>query len=309
MKILITGGAGFIGSHITKLLLDIGHSVTVYDNLSKGYLSLVDQRAEFIEGNISDTDMLVQALNGIDCVIHMAGYIEIPLSVKEPINFAENNVMGSLHLFEAMVQAEVKKVIFSSTAAVYGDPANLPLTEQEPLSATNPYAASKIAVEAFLSSYHALYQMDVTILRYFNPYGPNELHKPETHAIPNFIESALKDKELPLYWGGEQVRDFIYVEDLASAHTTVLGLPGFNVFNVGSEEGVEVKKVVDTISKLLGKELKIKDLRERLGDVPANYASSKLLEKATGWRAKYSLEAGLEKTIEWFKKNPSTDTV
>lgn len=309
MKILVTGGAGFIGSHITKLLLDMGHQVIVYDNLSKGYLKLVDQRAEFIEGNISDTDMLTQALNGVDSVIHMAGYIEIPLSVKEPINFAENNVMGSIHLLEAMVQAGVTKLIFSSTAAVYGDPSKLPLTEQEPLSATNPYAASKIAVEAFLSSYHTLHKMDVTILRYFNPYGPNELHKPETHAIPNFIESALNDKELPLYWGGEQVRDFIYVEDLSLAHTAVLDLEGFNIFNVGTEEGVEIKKVVDTISKILGKELQVKDLGERPGDVPANYASSKLLEKTTGWRAKYTLEEGLEKTIEWVKNNLPTDTV
>lgn len=300
-KILITGGAGFIGSHIGKLLLDGGHEVTVYDNLSKGYLDLVDKRAQFIEGDIGDTDMLAQALNGIDLVIHMASLIEVPLSVKEPVNFAENNVMGSIHLLEAMVQANVKKIIFSSSAVVYGDPQSLPLKENDLLSAANPYASSKIAVEAFLSSYHALHGFDVTILRYFNPYGPNEKHRPETHAIPNFIEAALKDQELPLYWGGNQVRDFIYIEDLAAAHTAVLDLEGFNIFNVGSEEGVEVNKVVNTISEILGKELKVKDLGERPGDAPANYASSKLLEKTTGWRAKTSLEEGLEKTLAWFK--------
>lgn len=301
MNILITGGAGFIGSHITKLLLDDGHKVTVYDNLSKGYLNSVDKRAEFLEGNIADTDMLVQALNGIDCVIHMAGFIEIPLSVKKPFEFAENNVMGSISVLEAMLQAKVKKIIFSSTASVYGDPNKLPLEENEPLRAANPYSASKIAVEAFLSSYHNIHGFDVTILRYFNPYGPNEKHRPETHAIPNFIQAALKDEELPLYWGGEQVRDFIYVEDLARAHTVVLDLEGFNVFNVGTETGIEVKEVVNVIGEILGKELKIKDLGERPGDVPANFAYSKLLEKKTGWRAKYTLKEGLEKTIEWFK--------
>ncbi len=303
MKILVTGGAGFIGSHINKLLLDAGHQVVVVDNLSKGYQELVDTRAEFINSDISDEEAMLHALIGVDWVIHMAGLIEIPLSVKDPISFAQNNVMGSISLLEAMVKAGVKKIVFSSTAAVYGIPESLPLKEDDKLSATNPYGASKIAVEQFLSSYHALHGFDVVILRYFNPYGPNEMHQPETHAIPNLIKAALSGEELPVYWKGEQVRDFIYVEDLAKAHTEVLNLSGFNVFNVGTGTGVKVKDVVETLKKVLGKDLKVKDFGEREGDVNENYASSETLEKTTGWSAKVGLEEGLKKTVEWFENN------
>lgn len=307
MNILVTGGAGFIGSHINKLLLDAGHSVVVVDNLSKGYQDLVDSRAQFIKADISDKQVMENALEGIDWVIHMAGLIEVPLSVKDPISFAQNNVMGSINLFEAMAEKGVKKIVFSSTAVVYGAPENLPLIENAKLSAANPYGASKIAVEQFLSSYHALHGFDVVVLRYFNPYGPNEMHQPETHAIPNFIKAALQDKDLPVYWGGEQIRDFIYIEDLAKAHTDVLDLKGFNVFNVGTGSGVKVNEVVETLRKILGYDLKVKDLGVRAGDVPANYASSKLLETTTGWRAKVSLEEGLKKTIEWFKQARASD--
>ncbi len=303
MKILVTGGAGFIGSHINKLLLDLDHQVVVVDNLSKGHQELIDTRAQFINADINDQEALIHALVGVDWVIHMAGFIEIPLSVKDPIGFAQNNVMGSISLLEAMKKAGVKKIVFSSTAAVYGDPKTLPLTEDAPLRATNPYGASKIAVEQFLSSYHSLQGFDVVILRYFNPYGPNELHQPETHLIPNLIKAALKGEELPVYWKGEQVRDFIYVEDLAQAHIDVLDLSGFNVFNVGVEKGVKVNDAVKTLGSVLEKDLKVKDLGVREGDVTANYASSKLLEETCGWRAKVDLEEGLKRTIEWFKNN------
>lgn len=302
MKILVTGGAGFIGSHINKLLLDQGHEVVVYDNLSKGFTELVDARAKFIKGEISDEESLVKALEGVDSVIHLASLIEIPLSVFDPVGFAENNIMGSIHLFQAMKKAQVKKIVFSSTAVVYGEPQKLPLTENHPLSATNPYAASKIAVEAMLDSYHHLENFDVTILRYFNPYGPGEKHQPETHAIPNFISSALKGEPLPVFWAGEQTRDFIYVEDLAEAHIKALDLSGINIFNVGSDHGIKVKEVIELLGKIIGKELEVKDLGERPGDVEANYASSEKLKQATGWQAKNSLEEGLRKTVEWFKE-------
>lgn len=310
MKILVSGGAGFIGSHINKLLLDSGHGVVVVDNLSHGSEGLVDSRAQFIKADISDSHAMESALEGVDWVIHMAGLIEIPLSVKDPIGFAQNNVMGSISLLESMVKAGVKKIVFSSTAAVYGVPESLPLKEDAKLSATNPYGASKIAVEQFLSSYHNLHGFDVVILRYFNPYGPNEMHQPETHAIPNLIKAALKGEDLPVYWGGEQIRDFIYVEDLARAHTEVLNLTGrpagrqgFNVFNVGTGSGVKVNDVVETLKKVLGEDLPVKDLGKREGDVPENYASSETLEKVTGWRAKVGLEEGLKRTVEWFKNS------
>lgn len=323
MKVLITGGAGFIGSHITKQLLEAGHEVTVYDNLSSGHRDLVDPRAKFIEGELSNEELLVESLQGQDAVIDMAAKIEVSESVKDPIGFAENNIIGSLHLFEAMVKANVKKIVFSSTATVYGTPKSVPIKETAPLNAANPYAATKISMEAFLQSYHYLHGFDVVVLRYFNPYGPNEMHNPETHAIPNFIlaalsqvskrgdadlegqgrliKAALAGKAIPLYWNGEQVRDFIYVEDLAKAHIDVLNLEGYRVFNVGTQTGTKVINVVKTIEKILGTKLEINDLGERPGDVPENFASHELLTETTGWEPKVGLEAGLTKTIEWFK--------
>lgn len=300
MKILITGGAGFIGSHISKLLLDLGHQVVIIDNLSKGHQELVPAGAKLIKADIADENACAVALEGVESVIHMASWIEVPLSVTDPVGFANNNIMASIHLLQAMLKANVKKIVFSSSAVVYGNPKRLPLNEDDPISSANPYAASKVAVENFLTSYNFIHGFDVTILRYFNPYGPNERHQPETHAIPNFIKSALKDEPIPLYWKGSQVRDFIYVEDLAAAHVKVLDLKGLNIFNVGTENGTKVVDVVNTIYKILGKKPKIQDLGERIGDVPANFASSQKLKKATSWQAKYSLEAGLKKTIEWF---------
>jgi UDP-glucose 4-epimerase len=202
-----------------------------------------------------------------------------------------------------MRQTGVKKIIFSSSACVYGTPDTLPIKEDAPLHPDNPYGATKASIESFLQAYHANFDFDVTILRYFNPYGPGEMHQPETHAVPNFIKAVLSKKPIPLYWKGEQVRDFIYIEDLARSHTDVLNLTGFNIFNVGTETGVKVKDVVDKIFEIVGWEVPIEDLGQRAGDVQANYASSQKLHDAVGWSAKVSLDDGLKKTIEFFNQN------
>src|SRR3989344_6677396 len=297
MKILITGGAGFIGSHISRILLDEGHTVLIYDNLFSGHIEDIDKRALFLEGDLKDQKKLKNSLDGVDWVIHMAGFIEVGRSVEDPVGFTDNNVIGSVHLLEAMREAGVKKIIFSSSACVYGVPEKLPIVEEERLKSDNPYGASKIAVEAFCETYHNLHGFDVVILRYFNPYGPGENHASETHAIPNFIKNALAKKPLPVFGKGELVRDFIYVEDLARAHIALLKLSGFQIFNVGTEKGSKVNDVINIISDLLGYDLEVEDLGNRPGDVPKNYASSKKLNKATGWKSKVSLKQGLEKTI------------
>ena len=303
MRVIVTGGAGFLGSHINKVLLDSGHSVKVIDNLSTGSRENIDSRAEFEQIDLSDQDKLTKSLVGFDAVIHLANSIIVPESIKKPVEYAENNVVNSVKLLEAMKTAGVKKIIFSSSATVYGDSSNLPLTESSPLGVqTNQYGASKVAMEAFISVYNKLYNFDTIILRYFNPFGPNEKHDPETHAIPNFIKAVLKKEEIPLYWQGEQIRDFIYVEDLAEAHAKVLDLQGLQILNVGTETGTKVIEVVKTIFNIVGYSVPIKDLGERTGDAAATYASSAKLTTATGWEAKHSLHEGLVKTIEYFKK-------
>src|SRR3990167_10615290 len=227
MNVLVTGGAGFIGSHVTKLLLENDHQVAVVDNLSRGKKESVDPRAKLIVADINNSKKVKLALKGIDAVIHMAGLIVVPESVKDPVSYCQNNVLGTVAFLNSMREAGVKKIIYSSSACVYGTPDSLPIKEDAPLRPDNPYGATKAAVEVFLQAYHECYGFDVTILRYFNPYGPGKLYPPITHAIPNFIMATLAKKPIPLYWQGEQIRDFIYIEDLAQAHIDVLQLSGF----------------------------------------------------------------------------------
>jgi UDP-glucose 4-epimerase len=179
----------------------------------------------------------------------------------------------------------------------------LPISEEDPLGAqNNPYGATKVAVETFVTTYNQLYGMDALIMRYFNPFGPNELHEPETHAVPNFIRSVIAKHPIPLYWKGELVRDYFYVEDLARAHTAVVPLSGHQIFNVGSETGSKTIDVLRTIMEIAGYEVPLEDLGERAGDVPANFASSKKLMAARGWRAQVGLREGLERTYAWYRE-------
>lgn len=302
MRVLVTGGAGFIGSHVTRVLLEAGHSVTVVDNLSSGRRELVPERAAFIEGDLSNEQRLEGWLAGHDAVIHLAAFVAVGVSVERPVAFAENNVVNTVRLLEAMRRAGVNRIVFSSSATVYGVPRRLPVREDDPLGVqSNPYGASKIAAEAFVAVYHQLHGFDATVLRYFNPYGPNELCEPETHAVPNIIRAALERRPLPIYWKGEQVRDFIYVEDLARAHVDVLALKGLNYFNIGSETGTRIRDIVQHVTDILGYPVPIEDLGERPGDVQANYATSERLRKVTGWRPQVSLQEGLRRTIEYYR--------
>ena len=307
MRVFVTGGAGFIGSHVARVLLEAGHQVTVFDNLSTGRRELVPGGAVFVRGDLKQEHRLAEALAGHDAVIHLAALVPVPLSVQRPVAFAENNVVNTVRLLEAMRRAAVPKIVFSSSATVYGVPKRLPLREDEPLGIqSNPYGATKISAEAFIAAYHQLYGFDVAILRYFNPYGPDELCEPETHAIPNFVRAALTRQPLPLYWGGQQVRDFIYVEDLARAHLAVLPLQGLNYLNVGSETGTKIRDVIQIITDIVGYPLAIEDLGERPGDVQASYATSEALRKATGWQARVGLEEGLRRTVDYYRARLET---
>jgi UDP-glucose 4-epimerase len=224
------------------------------------------------------------------------------VSVKDPVSYATNNVVNSVRLLEAMRRAEVGKIVFSSSATVYGLPERLPLREDDQLGMqANPYGATKVSVEVFLGVYHQLYGFDCVALRYFNPYGPNELCDPETHAVPNIVRACLERRAIPLYWKGEQVRDYIYVEDLARAHIAPLKVRGFEVFNVGTETGTKVIDIIQTVFGILGHEVPLDDLGERPGDVPASYASSEKLREQLGWSAEVGLEDGLRRTIEHYR--------
>ena len=211
-------------------------------------------------------------------------------------------MVNTVRLLEAMHQTGVSRIVFSSSATVYGLPESLPLREDAPLGVqSNPYGATKVSSEAFVAAYQRLYDFDATILRYFNPYGPGELCDPETHLVPNVVRNALADRPVPVYWKGEQIRDYIYVEDLAEAHVAVLDVSGLTTFNVGSEVGVKVNEVLQAVGKILGRELQVEDLGERPGDVPALYAASDRLRETTGWRPNVGLEEGLKRTVDFYR--------
>ncbi|HXH20475.1 MAG TPA: NAD-dependent epimerase/dehydratase family protein [Dehalococcoidia bacterium] len=302
MRVLVTGGAGFIGSHTTRILLERGHQVTVYDNLSSGRRDIVPRAAVFVRGDLKDERKLTETLAEHDAVVHLAAFIAVGVSVERPVAFAENNIVNTVRLLEAMRRTGVRRIVFSSSATVYGVPKRLPIREEDPLGIqSNPYGATKIAAEAFVAVYHRLHGFDANILRYFNPFGPNELCEPETHLIPNVIRAALLRQPVPLYWKGEQIRDYIYVEDLAAAHAEVLELPGLNYFNVGSDTGTKARDIVQKVTDILGYSVPIRDLGERPGDVPANYATSEKLRKATRWRPLVGLDEGLRRTIEYYR--------
>lgn len=307
MKVLVTGGAGFIGSCVTKLLLDEGHVVSVVDDLSSGHEEAVDNRANFIKVNLLDQSELEEILKGHDGVIHMASFIEVGESVKKPVEFAQNNIVGTVKLLEAMKKTGVKKIIFSSSACVYGNPKKLPITENDPVGEQeNPYGITKVTMEQFCMLYYRLFEFDVSLLRYFNPYGPGELHNPETHAIPNFIKAALSKTPIPLFWQGQQIRDFIYIDDLARAHILALPLSGLHIYNVGTETGLKVIDVVKKIFELLGYETPIEDKGQRKGDVPSLVASSEKIRRELGWEAKVDLQEGLKETIDFFRSHLSS---
>ena len=307
MKVLVTGGAGFIGGSVTKLLLNQNHQVTIIDNLSHGHKESIDSRVVFYEADLNNQAKLEEILPRHDAVIHMASLIEVGESVKNPVEFVENNIVGTIKLLEAMRKTNVKKIIFSSSACVYGNPIKTPITENDLLGEqANPYGLTKVSMEQFCQLYCKLYNFDVTILRYFNPFGPGELHKPETHAIPNFIRATLEKKSIPLYWNGEQIRDFIYIDDLAQAHVIALLQEGLHIYNIGTETGSKVIDIVKKIFEIVGYKVEIKDRGERKGDVPSLVASAEKIKTELGWNAKVGLEEGLKKTIDFFRSHPSS---
>lgn len=301
MKLLVTGGAGFIGSRIVTQLVAAGHTVTVFDNLSTGREAAVPEGAHLFVGDLRDAATLQSAVDGQDAVIHLAAQAIVPESVADPRKAFDINLGGGLNLLEAMRATGVKRLVHSSTAAVYGNPVKVPIHEDDLKLPINPYGATKYAIEQLLHAYHAAYGLNVTMFRYFNPYGPTEAHDPETHAIPNFVNATLAGKPIPLYWNGDQTRDFFYVDDIARAHVMGLEKDGFNIYNLGSGSGVKVRDVVEKIFEISGQTSPIEDLGERAGDPPQLMADTSRVKAELGWEPQVSLDEGLKRTIEAFK--------
>lgn len=300
-KILVTGGAGFIGGNTTRLLCDEGFNVIVFDNLSTGHRELIDKRAKFIQGDLSDPKTIDKALKGIDQVFHFAAVSYIKSSIDDPKRCFEDNVIGTVNLLEGMRKNGVKFIVNSSSASVYGEPEVIPVTEDSVKRPLQPYGASKLAAEAVLSAYYHTFGINSTSLRYFNAYGPFDEVRPVTRAVPNWIRQILSNQPISLYWKGQQYRDYIYVEDIAAAHLTVMDLAGYNYFNIGTGKGVLMSDLLESIFGALGKRTSIIDLGERLGDPMKLVADTTKITRAVGWKPTRSLDEGIKRTVEYFK--------
>jgi UDP-glucose 4-epimerase len=304
-KILVTGGAGYIGSHTVRLLLKQGHDVTVVDNLSKGYRHNVPAE-RLRELDLSDTGALTSLLREKQCdaVIHFAAFIAVGESMREPARYFTNNVAGSLSLLDAMVQAGVKHIVFSSTAAVYGNPHTSPILETFPIQAVNPYGESKVMVETLLGWFDQIHQLTSVCLRYFNASGADpeaalgEEHEPETHLIPLVIRAAQTGRPVTIFGDdyatpdGTCIRDYIHVNDLAQAHILaveyLLNGGASDRFNVGTGAGSSVLEIVRTVEEVTGRKVPYVFGPRREGDPPALVASSQKLRDRLGWSPHYA---------------------
>ncbi|MBW8349459.1 UDP-glucose 4-epimerase GalE [Bacillus sp. IITD106] len=325
MAILVCGGAGYIGSHAVAELLARGEDVVVIDNLQKGHSAALLDGAVFYDGDLRDEPFLdlVFTENKIDSIMHFAADSLVGESVQKPLQYYDNNVGGAISLVKAMNKYNVKNIVFSSTAAVYGEPEEMPIQESAVTAPTNPYGETKLAIEKMLKWCEQAYGIHYVVLRYFNVAGTHsngiigEDHTPETHLIPIILEAALGKRDEIAIFGddydtpdGTCIRDYIHVMDLVEAHILAIeklrktGESG--TYNLGNGNGFSVKEVIDTARKVTGKEIPEKVAPRRAGDPAKLVASSEKAKKELGWNPKYdSLESMIESAWAWFQKHPN----
>jgi len=303
MKVFVTGGSGYIGSVVVKRLLERGDQVTVFDNLERGHRCNLDPRAEFVEGDLRDGELIVERLMMLkpDAVLHFAAYALVGESMGDPLKYFDNNVTGGVNLLKAMMAAGCTRLVFSSSCATYGVPDTLPIEEDMPQRPTNPYGQSKLMFEQMANWLAETKGFRPTFLRYFNAAGAipeeglGEDHDPETHLIPNVLKVALGKKETVEVYGddyptpdGTCIRDYIHLEDLASAHILALEKEALGAYNLGTGQGVSVKEIVETCRRVTGHPIPVKVCPRRAGDPPALYASGRKARAVMGWNPTHS---------------------
>lgn len=319
MKVFVTGGAGYIGSVTSEQLLDKGHEVVVFDNLELGHREAVDDRAQFIEGDLRDRDCIVSAMNETkpDAVMHFAAYALVGQSMQKPEIYFGNNVVGGINLADAMLDAGVGQIVFSSTCATYGVPEHVPISEEENQKPSNPYGESKLVFEKALKWYHDLHGMKTIYLRYFNACGATEKfgedHDPESHIIPIILKTALGQRDKVSIFGddyrtadGTCVRDYIHIVDLAQAHILALTCEESGGFNLGNGTGYSVKEVIDVAREVTGHDIPAEIAPRRPGDPDSLVASATKAREVLGWEPKFgSLREIIESAWKWHSANPN----
>lgn len=320
MAILVTGGAGYIGSHIVRGLLFLGEEVIVLDNLETGYSDAVSD-AKLIIGDLRDEKLLSNVFenNKIEGVIHFAANSLVGESMKDPYKYYHNNFYGTLCLVNSMVKHNINKIVFLSTAATYGVPEEIPIKESNKTQPTNVYGETKLAMEKMLHWFSNAHDLNYISLRYFNAAGGDESgeigerHDPETHLIPNILKAAKNNEEINVFGDdyptidGTCVRDYIHVTDLSNAHIMAFNFLRENrenrIYNLGSENGFSVKQVIEEVEKILRIDMKVNIMDRREGDPPTLIASSEKIKEELGWELKYSNMETIISTAWNFMKN------
>ena len=318
MKIFVVGGAGYIGSVCSELLLNEGHEVAIFDNLSEGHRGAVDSRTHFIESELADRQQIQAALSTHrpDAVMHFAANALVAESMQNPSKYFRNNIANGLNLLDAMIAAKVRSLVFSSTCATFGPPERLPIDEETPQRPINPYGESKLAFEKILRWYDAIHGLRFVSLRYFNAAGASEKfgedHRFETHLIPNVLKVALGEKPYVEIFGtdyetpdGTCIRDYIHIIDLAHAHILALEAPASAFYNLGTGGGSSVREVIESCRKITGQPIPVMEKPRRPGDPPRLIASSEKIKRGLGWRPQFqTLDAIVDSAWKWHQKFP-----
>ena len=318
-KIFIAGGAGYIGSACTEYMLNHGYQVTVFDSLVTGHEKAVDPRAEFIRGDLAEREKLLELFRkgGYDAVMHFAAFSLVGESMKDPGKYFRNNLANAINLADAAVEGKVQAFVFSSTAATFGEPENIPIREHDTQKPINPYGESKLCFEKVLNWYSRIYGLKYVALRYFNAAGATENygedHNPESHLIPILLQVAQGRREKAMLFGddydtpdGTCIRDYIHILDLAQAHEKALYAPRSGHYNLGTGNGLSVKEILETARRVTGKPIPADVVPRRPGDPPRLIACSDLAKKELGWQPQFeNAEAIIQSVWKWMAKFPN----
>jgi UDP-glucose 4-epimerase len=318
MRILVTGGAGYIGSVVAKQLLEAGHDVVVLDDLSRGHAAALPQGATHANVSLLDPGALNEPLAGVGAVLHFAALALVAESVEHPERYWRNNVVGTLNLLDAMRAHGVGRLVFSSTCATYGAPENIPIAEDEPTAPVNSYGASKLAVDLMIRDECEAHGLAAASLRYFNVAGASgeqgEDHEPETHLIPLVLQAAAGAREHVRVFGtdyptrdGTAVRDYIHVEDLGAAHLLALAAlerGTHRILNLGTGHGYTVREVIDAARRVTGRAIAVREEGRRPGDPPELVAANARAREVLGWEPQRGLEAMIGDAWAWHQAHP-----
>ena len=306
-RILVAGGAGFIGSHIVEALLETGAEVTVLDNLFTGRMSNLksfvgNKDFHFIRGDVRDAGQVRAAIRNIDAVFNDAAIVSVRMSIENPVLVNEVNVNGTLNLLKASVDSEVKRFVQASSASVYGDADRLPIVEEAPFKPISPYAVSELSAESYAQAFHEVYGLETVCLRYFNVFGPRQLYGPYTGAITIFMNQLMSSEQATIFGDGEQTRDFVYVEDVASANLLALTKKeaAGEAFNIATGTATSINTLVKTLMEIVGKpDMKLLRTQPKPGEIKHSVASIEKARRILDYKPVFSIDTGLRQLVKW----------